>query len=84
MFMPVFRKLETGRRPPPEIWSSLTDAPLLLVMLSHTVPVWFAELAGSRQLGVLTPSESLQQAVLAAHNVPCGLLKGNSSRIPVW
>lgn len=78
MFLPVCRKLQTSQRPPPDIWSSLTDAPMLVLMLSHTVPVWFGELAGRRQLGVLTPSERLQQAVLAAHDVPCGLLKGDA------
>ncbi len=78
MFLPAFRKLETGRRPPPDIWSSLTDAPLLIVMLSHTIPVWFGELAACRQLGVLTPAESLQRAVLTGHDVPCGLLKGKA------
>jgi hypothetical protein len=78
MLLPVFRKLETDRPPAPEIWSLLTDAPLLILMLSHTVPVWFGELAGSRQFGVLTPSERLQETVLATHHIPCGLLKGDA------
>jgi hypothetical protein len=60
--LPVFRKVSDDT-PPRNYWVELESAPLLILMVAGALPEWIGTLAERRDIGILTQSERVLEAI---------------------